>query len=52
MSPKIHLYGAFGETQCGRRTPQGRVTLLSTKEAFPQEIPHLCKDCLRRVGKE
>ena len=50
--PKIHLYSAYGVTQCGRKVPQGRVTLLSPMEALPEEIPNLCKPCLWKVGKE
>ena len=49
---KIHLYGAFGVTQCNRIVRQGDLTLLDTREAFAQEIPRLCKVCLQKVGKE
>lgn len=48
---KVHLTGYATHTLCGRDRLKVPVSITQLSRAYPEEIPHLCKVCLRKVGR-
>ena len=49
---KVHLTGYSAYTLCGRSRLKVRVSITQLSRAYPEEIPYLCKVCLKAIGKE